>query len=76
VPLALVKDKEYTITMNSNDYYMKTKTNGTAATYPMTIGNVIITSYREGYGLAQTFPQGTQPDYYDGNCSFNFQRTE
>ena len=75
-PLTLVKNKEYTITMNTNDYYIKSKTNGTAAVYPIRVGNIVITSYREGYGLSQTFPQGTQPDYYSGNCSFNFQRTE
>lgn len=75
-PLFLLKNKEYTITMNSNDYYIKTKTDGTAAEYPIAVGNIVITSYREGYGAAQTFPQGTQPDYYNGNCSFSFQRTE
>ena len=75
-PLFLLKNKEYTITMNSNDYYIKTKTDGTAANYPITVGNIVITSYREGYGSTQTFPQGTQPDYYNGNCSFSFQRTE
>ena len=74
-PLTLIKNKKYAITMNTNDYYIKSKTNGTAAEYPIRVGNIAITSYREGYGLSQTFPLGTQPDY-NGNCSFNFQRTE
>lgn len=75
-PLFLIKNKEYTITMNSNDYYVKTKSNGSAAEYPIAINNLKVTSYRETIGSSQTFPEGTQPDYYSGNCSFNFQRTE
>jgi hypothetical protein len=75
-PLFLTKDKEYSITMNTDDYYLKTKSNGTAAVYPITVNNLKVTSYRETLGSSQVFPNGTQPDYYSGNCSFNFQRTE
>jgi hypothetical protein len=75
-PLELTKDKEYVITMNTDDFYLREKTNGQAAVYPFQVGKILVTDYRERIGTAQVFPEGTQPDYYYGNCSFVFQQTE
>lgn len=72
----LVKDKEYTITMNSNDWIDRRKTSGANATYPVTLGNIKITSYKYKGGTAQAYPNSPQLNYYAGDLSFNFQRTE
>lgn len=74
-PLALSKDKEYVISMNTDDFYFRERTNGQAAVYPIQVGNITVTDYRERIGTAQVFPEGVQPDYYYGNCSFVFQQT-
>jgi len=74
-PLELTKDKEYVISMNTDDFYFRERTNGQAAVYPVQVGNISVTDYRERIGTAQIFPEGVQPDYYYGNCSFVFQQT-
>jgi hypothetical protein len=74
--LDLAKDKEYTITMNSNDWYDRRKTDGSNTTYPIVVGNIKITSYKYATGATQTYPNSNQLAYYAGDLSFNFQRTE
>jgi hypothetical protein len=75
--LELVKDKEYAITMNSNDYYLREKTNGTAATYPVVSGNITIISHKFVVGTAQTYPTSpAQLDYYGGDCTFKFKQID
>ncbi|MEN2399846.1 DUF4082 domain-containing protein [Flavobacterium sp. MC2016-06] len=76
--IALTKDKEYYLTVNSNDWINRTKTDGTNATYPVTAGNITIT----GYGFVVTtegnpiFPTTFPKTYYAGDVSFKFQQTE
>ena len=74
--LDLVKDKDYAITMNSNDWYDRRKTDGTVTTYPITVGNVRVNSYKWIGGTAATYPTTVALNYYAGDLSFNFQRTE
>lgn len=74
--LALTKDKEYAITMNSDDWYNRTKNDGTNATYPITVGNIRITTYKYANGSAQTYPTINPINYYAGDIAFVFQRTE
>lgn len=74
--LNLVKDKEYFITFNSNDWYSRTKTDDTAATYPFVVGDITITSYAFVPGTAQTIPNTPVKTYYAGDCSFIFQKTK
>jgi hypothetical protein len=76
VDINLVKDKEYAISMNSNDWYDRRKTSSANATYPVTVGNIKITSYTFRSGTAQSYPNSPQLSYYAGDVSFNFQRTE
>ncbi|MEO8933034.1 MAG: hypothetical protein ABI295_01905 [Xanthomarina sp.] len=70
--LVLVKDKEYAITMNSNDWYNREKTDGSEATYPITVGNIQINTYIWNDGSAQDYPTRTSKSYYSGDLSFNF----
>lgn len=74
-PLALVANKKYLISMNSNDWYDRRKSPTSPATYPVTAGNITIHSYLWGFGTTQTFPTGTSLSYYAGDLSFDFQQT-
>ncbi len=73
-PLDLIKDKEYFLSFNSNDWYDRRKTSGGSVTYPFTIGDIKITSYSFKSGLAQVIPDSPQTNYYAGDCSFKFQK--
>jgi Domain of unknown function (DUF4082) len=73
-PVNLIKDKEYVISMNSNDYYVHTKTNGSSATYPFVIGDIKVTSFLERGGVNQIIPILTSSPAYAGDCSFKFQK--
>lgn len=72
----LIKDKEYFITMNTNDFYIRSRTNNTNATYPVTIGNIKVLSFQIEYGSAQIFPTFIVTKQYNGDLSFNFQQTQ
>ena len=72
--LDLIKDKEYILTMNSNDWYFRSRTNDAAVTYPFTVGDIKITSYLITSGTAQVIPNTPVSVYYSGNCSFKFQK--
>ena len=72
--LDLVKDKEYFITMNTNDWYKRSKTNDASVTYPFTVGDIKITSYSYKNGTAQVIPDTSASAFYSGDCSFKFQK--
>jgi len=72
--LDLVKDTEYFLTFNSNDWYDRRRTDGTSVTYPVTVGDIKITSYSYHAGTTQTLPNSVQTTYYAGDCSFKFQK--
>ena len=71
--LDLVKDKEYIISMNGNDWYSHYKTSRASADYPFTVGDIKITSYGSSFGTEQTMPQPYSLAY-SGDCSFKFQK--
>ncbi len=71
-PVDLIKDKEYVISMNTNDYYVHTKTNGSFAAYPFVIGDIKVTSFVERGGVNQIMPILTSSPAYAGDCSFKF----
>ncbi len=72
--ITVVKDKEYFITFNSKDWYDHRRTDSSVATYPVTVGDIKITSYAYHSGATQTLPNTTQNMYYAGDCSFKFQK--
>ncbi len=74
--LDLVKNKEYFITMNSNDWYRRGRTNDTSTTYPFTVGDIKVTSYAYKLGTAQVIPSTSILTNYAGDCSFKFKRIE
>jgi hypothetical protein len=73
--LDLVKDKEYFLTFNSNDWYDHRRTDNANVTYPFTVGDIKITSYSYKSGTAQALPNSPQLAYYAGDISFKFQKS-
>jgi hypothetical protein len=73
--IPLQKDSKYAITMNTNNWYFRDKSNGTQIAYPITSGNIRFESfgYTETPGLI--YPQQFSNDYYNGDLSFIFQQT-
>ncbi|MDA6070478.1 hypothetical protein NJT12_12680 [Flavobacterium sp. AC] len=78
VPIQLVKDKEYFLTVNSDDWIKRTKTDGSATTYPIVAGNITITGYAyiSSTATESLFPTNASNNYYAGDTSFSFQQTE
>ena len=77
-PIALQKDKEYFFTINSDDWINRTKTDGSAATYPIVAGNITITGYAyiSSTAAETIFPTNVRNTYYAGDMTFKFQQTE
>ncbi|MBB6369711.1 DUF4082 domain-containing protein [Chryseobacterium shigense] len=74
--LALEKDKKYVITMNSNDWYKRSKPDNSDAVYPITAGNIKFLEYRWVSGATQVFPTNVSLNYNGGDLSFNFQQVD
>lgn len=72
----LQKDTKYAITMNSNDWYYREKSNGSLITYPIISGNIRFESFGYTETLGQLYPLQFSNDYYYGDLSFIFQQTE
>jgi hypothetical protein len=74
-PLTLEKDKEYLISIYTDDYYFHSTNNSSEVPYPIIAANIQILGTRSGYG--ELFPQaGGSSNGYTGDIGFNFQRTE
>lgn len=71
-PLALQADHAYAITLNSTDWYRYEHPDYAPAVYPITIGNIKITSYVFASGAAQLLPATVSPTHYAGDLSFAF----
>lgn len=73
-PLELIKDKEYVISMNTNDLYVHKKTDSSNALYPFEVGDIKITSFVIGSSTLQVIPNLIINYQYVGDCSFKFQK--
>jgi hypothetical protein len=74
--LELQTNKQYAITMNSNDWYNHRRTGSTDVTYPITSGNIRIDNYKWVFGTTQSYPTNTSLSYCAGDVSFNFVQIE
>lgn len=74
--LSLDTSVNYCISYNGNDWYYRTRTNGSATTYPIEAGNLLITGYQYGSTLSQIFPNSSSISYYAGDLSIVFQQTD
>ena len=77
-PIAIEPNKEYIISMKTNDYYLYKKSGSTLISYPFTSGNIIYTAtvsadpLTPGVMPTTAFNQGT----YFGEVHFKFQQTQ
>lgn len=78
-PVTLTKDKEYFISINSGDWFVREKKEGTATVvYPVAAGNIIITGFAHVSSKAPEylFPNSSSNSFYAGDATFKFQQTE
>lgn len=73
VPIPLTKDKEYIITIFTDDWYYRSKTDKSNVVYPVVAGNILVTGCVYGDG---PFPTYIINKGYQGDVSFIFERTE
>lgn len=79
VPIALIKDHEYIISLLSGDWFSREKAEGLAATnYPIVAGNITITGFGHisTKGTEYLFPATFRDTFYFGDATFKFQQTE
>ena len=76
VDIELEKNKEYMITINSNDWYRHAKSDNSNVAYPFALGDISITGYGYKSGTAQVMPDTFPLNFYSGDLSFKFQQTE
>ncbi|WP_124640914.1 DUF4082 domain-containing protein [Amniculibacterium aquaticum] len=74
-PIALAKDKKYTLTMNTYSYHYRERNDGASITYPIAVGSIVYHNYVWDSGSAQVYPASTANFYYAGDLSFIYQRT-
>jgi hypothetical protein len=80
-PIMLIKDKEYLITVKSNDCVRRARIDGSATVYPIVAGNIIITGFSIFDVSSPSLPEFTYPtdnlyNSYRGDVTFKFQQTE
>ena len=77
-PIKFIKDKEYFISISSDDWFFRKRVNSLAAPYPILAGKIIITKFAYGPGTPgkALFPTTEVNNYYWGDISFKFQQTE
>jgi hypothetical protein len=74
--IGLLKNKSYILSVNTTDFYQRTKTNNSNATYPVIAGNIRIDGIKGLAGTSQIIPSNSILNLYLGDFSFNFQQTE
>ena len=74
--LILEKNKKYLITMNSDDWYRRIRSDNANANYPITAGNIQFHEYRWLSGAAQVFPTIVSQNYNAGDITFSFQQID
>ncbi len=73
--LSLVKDKEYMLTFNTNDWYTRSKKVFTSpAAYPIIVGDIKITGFGSKMTANQEMPNYFVTNYCSGDLSFKFQK--
>lgn len=75
-PMIIDPSKEYLISFNGNDCYIRKKTDETAITYPIDAGNISILAFHRNNGTVQTYPITARNNYYAGDLSIVFQQTD
>jgi len=75
-PMMIDPSKEYLISFNGNDCYIRKKTDETATTSPVDAGNISILAFHRNNSTIQTYPITARNNFYAGDLSIVFQQTE
>lgn len=77
-PITLMKGKEYFLSINTDDYYLRKNGTGADVSFPIVAGNIIVTgnAYTSNTGIVISYPINSTKNYYTGDITFKFQQTE
>lgn len=76
-PLELLKNVQYAITVYTDSYYMRHSEEWKQPRYPINVGNIKIVQPIMSKDNTLSFQTTTSlGNFYNGDCSFNFLRTE
>ena len=73
-PYALTKNKEYIISMNTENWVTRQRAGATDADYPITIGTIQFINHVSSVGQNQVIPSTISLSYIAGDIGFKFQR--
>lgn len=73
-PINLTANNEYVISFNTTDWYLHEKLDTSSATYPVTVGDLVITGHAYLVGPNQNMPTNYFTESYNGDLSFKFQK--
>lgn len=76
IPVVLIKNQAYAITMNTTNYHMRHETDWAQPQYPITVGNIKIITALLSDGPSPGYPSMGAGNFYNGDCGFNFLQTE
>lgn len=76
VPVKLGKNKIYTITMKSKIHYKRFRSDYSQPQYPVNAGNIKIITPVSNEFSSDGITMGGTGNFYSGDCSFTFLRTE
>jgi len=75
-PLELEKNKTYYITMRTNNYYKRFRSDFSQPQYPVTVGSIKILAPMTSAFSPDGVTLGGSGNFYSGDISFTFLRTE
>lgn len=76
IPIELIKNKKYIISMKTNSYYLWHEANWTQPKLPLKCGNIEITTPISSIENSSSMPSSGSGNFCNGECSFYFLRTE
>ncbi len=73
-PFALTKNKEYVISMSTQNWTTRQRIGATDANYPITVGNVQFINFVSNLGQDLIMPSNINLSYVAGDLGFKFKR--
>lgn len=73
-PFALTKNKEYVVSMSTQNWTTRQRIGATDANYPITVGSIQFINFVSSVGQDQIMPTNINLSYVGGDLGFKFKR--
>ena len=74
-PIHVIAGTEYMVTYNTDNWYIRYRTDGHSISYPVTVGDIRFTGFWHKSGTGQQLPNMLLTAAYNGDLSFKFQKS-